>query len=37
MYKDLSHTCSTFYVVRATSANFGLDASNMKLNTQNEE
>jgi hypothetical protein len=29
--------CSPFYVVRATSAEFGLHAGNMKFNTQKEE
>ena len=32
----LDQNCSTFHVVRATSAKFGLHASDMKFNTQNE-
>lgn len=30
-------TCSTFYVVQATLATFGMHAHSMKFNTQNEE
>jgi hypothetical protein len=33
----LDQACSTFYVVRAASAKFGLHAGNMKFNTQNEK
>jgi len=37
-YKNTQH-CSRkpFFVVQATSAEFGLQAGNMKFNTQNEE
>jgi hypothetical protein len=33
--KCLHQTCLTFYLVRATTAKFGLHADNMKFNTQN--
>jgi hypothetical protein len=33
----LDQACSTFYVVQANLAKFGLHAGNMKFNTQNEE
>jgi hypothetical protein len=34
---SLGQACSTFYVVQATLAKFGLLAGNMKFSTQNEE
>jgi hypothetical protein len=33
----LAQACSTLYVVRVTSAKFGMRLGNMKFNTQNEE
>jgi hypothetical protein len=33
----LPQSCSTFYVLRATSAMFGLYAGNVKFNTKNAE
>jgi hypothetical protein len=33
----LLQACSTFYVVRKTSAKFGLQTGNMRVSTQNEE
>jgi hypothetical protein len=36
-HENFRSACSTFYVVRATLAKFGLYAGNMKFNTHNEE
>jgi hypothetical protein len=33
----VKQACSTVYVVRATSAEFGLKAANTKVNIQNEK
>jgi hypothetical protein len=33
----LGQACSTFYVVRATSSEFGLRGGNMNFNTLSEE
>jgi len=33
----VKQACSTVYVVRATSVEFGLQAGNAKVNIQNEE
>jgi hypothetical protein len=33
----IKQACTTFYVVPASSAKFGLHAGNMKFDTQNEE
>jgi hypothetical protein len=33
----IDHACSNFHTVLETSAEFGLQAGNMKFNTQNDE
>jgi hypothetical protein len=34
---DVKQACCTFYVVRATCAEFGLQAGNMKFDNKNED